>query len=85
MFLTGNELEVLRGLANGRRSRCIAATLGRSHATVETYVKELLLKFRARTRAHLVIIALREGAISRHDIEVPQSAHACDNTFDNEY
>jgi DNA-binding CsgD family transcriptional regulator len=62
------ELEILKGLANGMQSKELAATVGRSTATVELYVRTLLTKFDARSRAQLVASALCDGAICKEDV-----------------
>jgi DNA-binding NarL/FixJ family response regulator len=69
VFISDTEREILRGLANGHRSRSIANAIERSEPTVELYIKDLLLKFRARSRAQLVATALREGVLNLEDIE----------------
>jgi DNA-binding NarL/FixJ family response regulator len=63
------ELKVLKGLANGMRSKEIAAWLGLSTSTVEWYVHTLLAKFNARSRANLVACALCDGAIGVQDVD----------------
>lgn len=52
--LTAMELQILGGLADGLQSKEIASRIGRSTATVEFHIRALYLKFRARSRAHLV-------------------------------
>ena len=61
--LSDVELAVLRALAEGSHSKEIALQLGRSKPTVEGYVRQLCVKFEARSRAQLVAKALAEGAL----------------------
>lgn len=62
-YLTGRELEVLRGLGEGRTDREIAQALGVSEKTVHHHVGTLLAKLSARNRTHAVVQALRLGLI----------------------
>jgi DNA-binding NarL/FixJ family response regulator len=64
--LTPREREVFRLLALGRRPKEIAATLGISVKTVETYRGRLLLKLGVANLAQLVKVAIRAGVV---DIE----------------
>jgi DNA-binding NarL/FixJ family response regulator len=59
--LTGREREVLGLLARGRRTREIAAELGISAKTVETYRGRLMLKLGIDNLAGLVKFAIRAG------------------------
>lgn len=61
--LTPREREVFRLLALGRRPKEIAATLGISVKTVETYRGRLLLKLGVANLAQLVKIAIRAGVV----------------------
>jgi hypothetical protein len=54
---------VLQALADGLHSKEIALLLRRTKPTVEGYVRQLCIKFEARSRAHLVAKALAEGAL----------------------
>ncbi|MBV9719280.1 MAG: helix-turn-helix transcriptional regulator [Candidatus Eremiobacteraeota bacterium] len=67
--LSAIELAILKALANGMQSKEIAALVGRRRATVEWYVRMLLVKLDARSRPHLVARALCSGAIGREDID----------------
>lgn len=67
--LSARELSVLVALANGKSSKEIAATIGRSKATVEQHVETLRVKFQATSRIHLVALAVGTGIISPSDIE----------------
>lgn len=59
--LTPREREVLAGIAAGETSRAIAARLGLSPRTVETYRESLARKLGIRTVAALVRFALEAG------------------------
>ena len=61
--LSGQELSVLRALAQGSSTEEIAERLVVSPHTVRTHVKNGMRKLGARTRAHAVAIALSDGAI----------------------
>ena len=60
-LLSERELEVLRWLAEGQRTKEIAATLGISARTVETYRQRLMLKLGIQTLPGLVKFAIRAG------------------------
>lgn len=66
------EMAVLRGLANGLQSKEIAVALKRSKPTVELYVRTLYAKFNAKSRAHLVALALCAGVLERRHLEVTE-------------
>jgi two-component system, NarL family, response regulator NreC len=59
--LSEREIEVLRLLAEGRRTREIAETLGISAKTVETYRSRISLKLGIDNLAGLVKFAIRAG------------------------
>jgi DNA-binding CsgD family transcriptional regulator len=59
--LTARERAVLRLLAEGQRTKEIAAHLGISTKTVETYRSRLAHKLRIPTLAGLVKYAIRKG------------------------
>jgi DNA-binding NarL/FixJ family response regulator len=61
--LTPREREVFRLLALGRRPKDIAATLGISVKTVETYRGNVLLKLGVSNLAELVKVAIRAGIV----------------------
>jgi DNA-binding CsgD family transcriptional regulator len=61
--LSRRELEVLEGLTRGERTEEMALSLHLSTHTVRSHVKSALRKLGARTRAHAVAIAYREGAL----------------------
>jgi DNA-binding CsgD family transcriptional regulator len=59
--VTPRELEVLALIADGHSTREIAQMLWITDETVRTHVRRLLNRLGARTRAHAVAIAYREG------------------------
>lgn len=61
--LTPREVEVLRGMADGRRNGEIAKSLFLSEDTIKTHARHLFKKIGARDRAHAVAIAYRTGII----------------------
>jgi len=63
MKITDTDKTVLLCLAKGMQSKEIAASLGRSKPTVESYIRTLFIKLDARTRPQLVAIALESGMI----------------------
>jgi len=63
--LTEREREVVAWVATGASNEEIAAELFVSPATVRTHVSRAMLKLRARSRAQLVVIAVRSGLTVR--------------------
>lgn len=61
--LTGREIEVLRGVAEGKSNKLIAAELDISEGTVKTHMKSILPKLDASDRTHAVMIALKRGIL----------------------
>jgi DNA-binding CsgD family transcriptional regulator len=59
--VTPRELEVLALVADGYSTREIATKLWITDETVRTHVRRLLDRLGARTRAHAVAIAYRDG------------------------
>jgi DNA-binding CsgD family transcriptional regulator len=59
--LSRRELDVLSLVAEGRSTREIAAALWVTEETVKSHVSRVLRRLKARTRAHAVAIAYREG------------------------
>jgi DNA-binding CsgD family transcriptional regulator len=59
--VTPRELEVLELIADGHSTREIARRLWISEETVRTHVRRVLDRLDARTRAHAVSIAYRDG------------------------
>ena len=62
-LLTSRERDVLRGIAQGRTNKEIAAEFGISHRTIETHRESLMRKLKIRTVAGLTRFALESGAI----------------------
>lgn len=61
--LTSREIEVLRRLAKGDRTRTIANQLNISSATVNNHIKHILVKFDAHTRLEAIRHAESVGVI----------------------
>jgi DNA-binding NarL/FixJ family response regulator len=59
--LTAREREVVAWVATGRTNEEIARSLSLSPATVRTHAGRAMVKLNARTRAQLVVIAVRAG------------------------
>jgi DNA-binding CsgD family transcriptional regulator len=59
--ITRRELEVLALIAHGYSTSEIARALWITDDTVKTHVRRLMRRLGARTRAHAVAIAFREG------------------------
>lgn len=62
--LTERELQVLRGMAEGKSNAEIGRDLYVSEDTVKTHARRLFRKLRARDRAHAVAVGFRSGALS---------------------
>ncbi len=65
--LTAREREVLRLLAQGRRTKEIALALDISPKTVETYRGRIMLKLDIDNLVGLVKFAIRAGIVSAED------------------
>ena len=63
--ITPRELEVLALIADGHSTREIARALWITEETVRTHVRRMLDRLGARTRAHAVSIAHRDGLWAR--------------------
>jgi DNA-binding NarL/FixJ family response regulator len=61
--ITEAELEVVMHLSHGLTQKMVAETLGKSEQTVKDQVKSARAALNAKTRIHLVAIALRQGLI----------------------
>lgn len=61
--LTSREVEVLRKLAKGHRTKAIANQLNISTATVNNHIKHILTKFDAHSRLEVIRQAERIGVI----------------------
>ena len=59
--ITARESEVLELVADGYSTAEIARCLWITEDTVRTHIKRMMMRLEARTRAHLVAIAFREG------------------------
>jgi DNA-binding NarL/FixJ family response regulator len=66
--LTARELEVLALLANGHSQAEIAAGLVLSPRTVGTHIQHILTKLNVHSRAHAVVLALRNGLDGRESL-----------------
>jgi len=64
--LTERELQVLRGMADGKSNAEIGRDLFVSEDTVKTHARRLFRKLGARDRAQLVVIAYESGLIRQH-------------------
>jgi DNA-binding NarL/FixJ family response regulator len=61
--LSGREAQVLRGVAQGFTTKAIAAKLGVSQSTIQTYRERIYEKLELRTRADLVHYAIAHGML----------------------
>ena len=66
--LTPRELDVLELVAAGYSTAEIARMLWITEDTVRTHIKRTLARLEARTRAHAVAIAFREGLWREDDV-----------------
>ena len=57
------ELEILAAIARGERSKEIAARLGLTRRTIETYLTNIYLKLEVDSRAAAVAVALEQGIL----------------------
>jgi two-component system, NarL family, response regulator YdfI len=60
---TGRELAILAAIARGERSKEIAAHLGLTRRTVETYLTTIYQKLEVDSRAEAVAVALNQGLL----------------------
>ncbi len=65
--ITEREHEVIQLIAHGMTDRQIAATLSISHRTAQNHVKNIREKTSMRTRAGVVMYALRHHLLSMKD------------------
>lgn len=63
--LTEREQEVLAGVAAGERSKEVAARLGITRRTVESYLNSIYTKLNVDSRAAAVAIAIERGLLPR--------------------
>jgi len=61
--LTERELEILAAIARGERSKEIAARLGLTRRTIETYLTAIYQKLEVDSRAAAVAVALEQGLL----------------------
>jgi DNA-binding NarL/FixJ family response regulator len=61
--LTTRELDVLRLIRDGCKTKAIAARLNISETTVNSHIKNLVRKLEANDRAHAVTIGIRRGIL----------------------
>ncbi len=62
--LTPPELEIVKLLSHGYDGRMICEQLGKGEGTIKTQIKSAKASMNAKTREHLVAIALRQGLIT---------------------
>ena len=63
--LTAREREVLAWVAAGERSKEVAARLGITRRTVESYLNSIYTKLNVDSRAAAVAIAIERGLLAR--------------------
>jgi DNA-binding NarL/FixJ family response regulator len=63
-LLSSREREILQRVADGETTKQIAARLGVSSKTIETYRRRVMEKLRLRSVAELTKYAVREGLTS---------------------
>jgi DNA-binding NarL/FixJ family response regulator len=61
--LTGREVEILQGLADGTAPERLAARLGISRNTLRTHVQNILFKLRVHSKHEAIVQAIRHGKI----------------------
>jgi len=61
--LDERRLEVLRLLASGETTKTISAKLSYSERTIKTFIRDVEYELSARSRAHAVAEAIRQGLI----------------------
>jgi DNA-binding NarL/FixJ family response regulator len=59
--LTARELDVLKGVAQGRSNKVVGVKLGISEHTVKNHLINILMKLGASDRTHAVMIGMRRG------------------------
>ena len=63
--LTGRELEVLRGVAQGERSKEIALRLGITERTVKAHLASIYTRLGVDSRAAAIAVAAQKGLLSK--------------------
>jgi DNA-binding CsgD family transcriptional regulator len=66
-LLTAREKQVLECVRGGLENVEIGKRLWISESTVKTYLRRMMLRFHARSRAHLVDIAWRRGFLGKDE------------------
>lgn len=61
--LTSRQMDILRGVVDGRSNKEIAQGLDIIEGTVKAHVRSLMGKLRARNRTHLAMTAIRLGLV----------------------
>lgn len=72
--LTDRELEVAAMLAAGARNADIAEHLEIRIKTVDTHRGKVMKKLGLSNNAQLAALAIREGLVSMHDLDLPEVA-----------
>ena len=62
--LSAREVNLLQGIADGHSLQRVARDLGLSTLTVPNHITRAGRKMEARSRGHMVLLALRAGVIS---------------------
>jgi NarL family two-component system response regulator YdfI len=65
--LTEREREILAGVARGERNKEIAARLGLTRRTIDTYLSNIFLKLGVDSRTSAVVVALERGLLSQQE------------------
>ena len=66
---SGQEIGIMRLVAAGFTSNEIGMRTGSTEKSVDKYLERLFARYRARSRAHLAVIALEQGWITRADVD----------------
>ncbi|MGW9371147.1 response regulator transcription factor [Streptomyces xanthophaeus] len=77
--LCDREVQVLRGISEGRSYRAVAEELVLAHASVKNYAASAIKKLGARSQSHAVLLACRAGLLDgrpqRHGDHAGYEAH----------
>ncbi len=65
--LTEREREILAGVARGERNKEIAARLGLTRRTIDTYLSNIFLKLGVDSRTSAVVVALESGLLPQQE------------------
>jgi two-component system, NarL family, response regulator len=63
--LTSREVEIVRHVAAGKRSREIAGELHIATSTAQTHLRNAMAKLGARSQAHVVALAMKRGELDQ--------------------